>query len=112
MVRFLPVIISTACLLGGASAFAPSAGGVVSRDTSSSQLQAATNPLQERMSAAATALLSFGFGLLATPLVAPFSPANADMGAETAASAKITTGGASTLQSGRVSAFCSAHITM
>ena len=56
------------------------------------------------MSAAATALLSFG--LLATPLVAPFSPANADMGAETAASAKITTGGASTLQSGRVSAFC------
>ena len=103
MVRFLPVI-STACILGGASAFAPSAP---SRGTPSSQLNAATNPLQERMSAAATAVLSFG--LLTTPLVTPFSPAYAassDVGASTAASAKITTGGASTLQSGRVRFLC------
>lgn len=98
MTRHLATI-GLACLLGGASAFSPSAPRRV--PTSPSQLRAASDPLHERVGAAATALLSFG--LLTTPLVVPGPAFAADTGASTAANSKIATGGASTLQSGRVS---------
>lgn len=60
-----------------------------------------SNPLlQDRINAAATTLISFG--LLTTPLITtPLPTYAADTGASTAANSKITTGGASTLQSGR-----------
>ena len=106
MVRLLPTI-GTACLLGGASAFSPiSVQGPQTRASKSSTTlhASSSNPLQERIGEAATALLSFG--LLTTPLVtSPPSAYAADTGASTAANSKITTGGASTLQSGRVSIF-------
>lgn len=100
MARFLPAI-GTACLLGGTSAFSPCAQGAQTRaPESSTTLHASSNPLQDRIGAAATALLSFG--LLTTPLVtSPTTAYAADTGASTAANSKITTGGASTLQSGR-----------
>lgn len=109
MVRLLPSI-GIACI-GTAAAFSPSrpapSSALLGRSppsSSSSQLHASSNnhlPLQERVGAAAAALLSFG--ILTAPLVAPEAAlaATGDIGASTAASAKITTGGASTLQSGR-----------
>ncbi|KAL7538113.1 hypothetical protein ACHAXR_008296 [Thalassiosira sp. AJA248-18] len=97
MVRFLPAI-GTTCLLGGAAAFSPCAHPQGLARSSASQLHA-SNPIQDRIGAAATALLSFG--LLTTPLVTPSIVHAADTGASTASNSKITTGGASTLQSGR-----------
>lgn len=60
-----------------------------------------SNPLlQDRINAVATTLISIG--LLTTPLIStPLPTYAADTGASTAANSKITTGGASTLQSGR-----------
>eukprot|EP00579_Thalassiosira_antarctica_P000023 CAMPEP_0201866262 /NCGR_PEP_ID=MMETSP0902-20130614/906_1 /ASSEMBLY_ACC=CAM_ASM_000551 /TAXON_ID=420261 /ORGANISM="Thalassiosira antarctica, Strain CCMP982" /LENGTH=241 /DNA_ID=CAMNT_0048391193 /DNA_START=47 /DNA_END=772 /DNA_ORIENTATION=+ len=101
MVRSLPSI-TIACLLGSASAFSPCPihpQGLALR--SSSELHASSiNPLEDRIGAAATAL--FSIGLLLTPLVSTPPPAHAaDGGGSLAANTKITTGGASTLQSGR-----------
>mmetsp|Transcript_3941 Transcript_3941/g.6986 ORF Transcript_3941/g.6986 Transcript_3941/m.6986 type:complete len:245 (+) Transcript_3941:129-863(+) len=104
MVRFLPSI-AIACLFESTSAFCPPTDTPHSRGRTSSELHASSksNPLADQIGAAATALLSIG--LLATPLVLDASSAYAvgsgDTGASTAANSKITTGGASTLQSGR-----------
>ncbi|KAL9180788.1 hypothetical protein ACHAXT_011241 [Thalassiosira profunda] len=94
MARLLPAV--GLALLAGASAFAPSP----SRAPPPSRLQARQNRAGDRVGAGVGALLSFG--LLAAPIITPAPAfAGADTGASTAASAKITTGGASTLQSGR-----------
>lgn len=72
----------------------------MSSEASSSRLLSSARPLQDQIGAAATALLSVG--LLTAPLIGGQLPAHAaDTGASTAANSKITTGGASTLQSGR-----------
>ena len=91
------------CLLAGGTASAFSLQALPRSHPSSTQLHASKNhPLQDRIGAAAAAI--FSIGLLTTPLVVtPTSALAADSGASTAAGAKITTGGASTLQSGRVS---------
>jgi len=103
MVRSLLPSVGIACLVGGTSAFSPSQGFAQGRAASSasSQLHASSNPLHDKVSAAASALLSIG--LLASPLVAPpaYAATDAGAGASLAANSKITTGGASTLQSGR-----------
>ena len=105
MVRFSPSI-GIACIAAGASAFSPQASRSPHTSTQlhhHHQASSSNNSLQDHLGAAATAVLSFT--LLTTPVVTlnP-SPAHAtDGGASTAANSKITTGGASTLQSGRVS---------
>lgn len=104
MVRLLPSI-AIVCLPGCASAFSPCRippQGLALRSSSrfsSSRLNASNNPLGDRVGAAATALLSIC--LLTTPLASTPPAHAADTGASTAANSKITTGGASTLQSGR-----------
>ena len=98
--RLLPSIGILACLIQGASAFSvPSHSSVqVVPLQSTSKLYASTNnhSLQDRIGTAAAAILLITAPLVTTPLAAY----SAD-GASTAANAKITTGGASTLQSGR-----------
>jgi uncharacterized protein YjbI with pentapeptide repeats len=102
MVSFQTAFIAAAAC-GGAAAFSPS-GGLPNLNARSSQIQlhASNSITQERFSAAATALLSFT--LLTTPLLTTPQSAFAEdpsKGASLAANSKITTGGASTLQSGR-----------
>ncbi|KAL7543392.1 hypothetical protein ACHAWF_007379 [Thalassiosira exigua] len=102
MVRPAPAH-GVACLLASASAFSlrapPRAASSDARPSASSSTSRlpASNPLRD----GALALLSAS--LLAAPLVAvaPSPAFAADTGASTAANSKITTGGASTLQSGR-----------
>mmetsp|Transcript_26347 Transcript_26347/g.43466 ORF Transcript_26347/g.43466 Transcript_26347/m.43466 type:complete len:242 (-) Transcript_26347:58-783(-) len=101
MVSFRTVFVaSIAC--GGAAAFSPS-GLSSSNLNSRTRLELhATSSIQDRFSAAATTLLSFT--LLTTPLLTTPQSAFAEdpsKGASVAANSKITTGGASTLQSGR-----------
>jgi uncharacterized protein YjbI with pentapeptide repeats len=106
MVSFRTAFIAAAAC-GGAAAFSPSGGLpnlINSRSSQVVQLHASSSSnssSQERFSAAATALLSFT--LLTTPLLTPQSAFAEDpsQGASLAANSKITTGGASTLQSGR-----------
>lgn len=99
ILRPIPAI-AIASLFGCASAFSPRGLALrSSRESSSSRLNAFTNPHLDRFGAAATTLLSIS--LLTSPLVVAPSAHAVDRGAETAANSKITTGGASTLQSGR-----------
>ena len=122
MIRFLPSV-GIACLLKCASAFSPqgrshhhtslwsssSSSSHASHPPSRLQLASRTNadphrhppPSRDRI---ASALLSLSVGLLAAsaPMVVVAAAAD-DSGASIAANSKITTGGASTLQSGRVS---------
>ena len=103
MIRFLPSISLIGLLTTGVSSFSPCRPqGLVRRSSASGELYASENPLHDRIGAAATAALSIA--LLTAPLVTPPAyAASGDTGASTAANSKITTGGASTLQSGRVS---------
>ena len=122
MIRFLPSV-GIACLLQCASAFSPqgrshhhtslwsssSSSSHASHPPSRLQLASRTNadphrhppPPRDRI---ASALISLSVGLLAAsaPMVVVAAAAD-DSGASIAANSKITTGGASTLQSGRVS---------
>ena len=121
MISFLPSV-GIACLLQCASAFSPqgrshhhtslwsssSSSSHASHPPSRLQLASRTNsdprhppPSRDRI---ASALLSLSVGLLAAsaPMVVVAAAAD-DSGASIAANSKITTGGASTLQSGRVS---------
>ena len=99
MVSFRTAFIS-AVVCGSAAAFSPSGPSNHLNTRSTVQLQATSSSIQERISVAATTLLSFT--LLTTPLVTtPQSAFAVDQGASLAANSKITTGGASTLQSGR-----------
>ena len=96
--RFLAVS-SIVCLLGQTAAFVPStiSRSIISKhETSSPTLHAATN----QAATTATALLSIT--LLTLPILSPL-PAQGvtDQGASSFSNSKITTGGASTLQSGR-----------
>ena len=101
MISFRTAFIASV-VCGGAAAFSPS--GVSSSKLSSRtlELHATSSSIQDRFSAAATTLLSFT--LLTTPLLTTPQSAFAEdlsKGASVAANSKITTGGASTLQSGR-----------
>jgi len=120
MIRFLPSVVGIACLLQCASAFSlqgrshhtslwssSSSSHASSHPPSQLQLASRTNadphrhppPSRDRI---ASALLSLSVGLLAASAPTVVAAAD-DSGASIAANSKITTGGASTLQSGRVS---------
>jgi len=124
MIRFLPSVC-IACLLQCASAFSPQGRSHPTSSSSSSSSYYASHPPSQLQLASsrtknaddpdrhhpssssrdhriASALLSLSVGLLVAS--APMIVAAADdSGASIAANSKITTGGASTLQSGRVS---------
>lgn len=98
-----------AAYCSGASAFSPSGRHPVNKSRSlvshqklsaSSSSSSSQTTIQEHISAVATTLLSIT--LLTTPILTPqIVHAAEDRGASVAANSKITTGGASTLQSGR-----------
>mmetsp|Transcript_26204 Transcript_26204/g.53151 ORF Transcript_26204/g.53151 Transcript_26204/m.53151 type:complete len:243 (-) Transcript_26204:248-976(-) len=95
------LLIGAACLNDSTAFVVPAAPTLgYTKATRNFELHA-TNPFQSQISAATTALLSFS--LLSTPLAINAPPAFAAIsdGASLAANAKLTTGGASTLQSGR-----------
>ena len=90
-----------ACILVQALAFAPS---TISRQAASAKREPSSLTLHasSHSASAATALLSIT--LLTAPILAPIntiSHAAVDQGASSFSNSKITTGGASTLQSGR-----------
>ena len=104
MKTIIAFIASVACC-SGASAFSPCGHPDInssSRSLGSHQKLSASSQttIQEHIYAAATTLLSIT--LITSPILTPqIAHASEDRGASVAANSKITTGGASTLQSGR-----------
>ncbi|KAL7475401.1 hypothetical protein ACHAW6_001317 [Cyclotella cf. meneghiniana] len=107
LLKDLLSIVITACLLRHSLSFRPltlSQPTSPRHDLSSLHLHALANESSDK-SNVATAILSFA--LLSAPILAPFPftaiahAASSDEGASLSSNAKITKGGASTLQSGR-----------
>ncbi len=98
---FVSLFIGAACPNGSKAFVAPAAPTLRSTKAARNFHLHETNPIQGQISAATTALLTFS--LFSAPLIinAPPSFAAISDGASLAANAKLTTGGASTLQSGR-----------
>ncbi len=104
IISFPSAFIAAVACCSGASAFSPSGHHPINSSSRSQKLSASSSSsqttIQEHISTAATTLLSIT--LITSPILTPqIVHAAEDRGASVAANSKITTGGASTLQSGR-----------